>query len=256
MLSKNKQKFITSLSRKKIRDQYNLFVAEGDKLVNDLLSSSSILHMLVCIEEWHSENINKLPTSIEIVITNKQEIKKITTLKSPPTVIGIFKQNSDSLKTDSLKDGLNLFLDEVQDPGNLGTIIRLADWFGIKNIICSTGCADVYNPKTIQSTMGAISRVNVFYSGSIQFFNEYKKLDLPVYGTFLDGDNIYTQKTDNKGLIVMGNEGKGISKEVEQYITKKLYIPSYPAWEPTSESLNVSVATAIVCAEFRRPKES
>ena len=253
MISKNKQKFVTSLTRKKIRDELGLFVAEGDKLVNDLINSEIKPHMLICTDEWYKNNDTNNISQCEIVISDIQEIKKITILKSPPPVIGIFKQNTGKLITGKLKNGLNIFLDEIQDPGNLGTIIRLADWFGIKNIICSTGCADIYNPKTIQSTMGAISRVDVFYTDPVSFLSEYKNLNLPVYGTFLDGKNIYTEETTASGLIVMGNEGKGISAEVESFINKRLFIPPFPAGARTSESLNVSVATAIVCAEFRRP---
>ncbi|WP_439182414.1 TrmH family RNA methyltransferase [Carboxylicivirga taeanensis] len=252
MLSKNKQKFILSLNRKKIRDQNGVFVAEGHKLVTDLLSSNCPVESLIATDSWlqsHASIVRDLP---EIISATPETLKKISTLKSPPQVIGIFKQQASVFSFDALKDELCLLLDEVQDPGNLGTIIRLADWFGITNVFCSENCADVYNSKTIQSTMGAISRVAIHYVDASAFLKEYTSLNIPVYGTFLDGNNIYQQALKNQGLIVMGNEGKGISQEVEHYVTHRLFIPSFPSDIPTSESLNVSVATAITCAEFRR----
>ncbi|WP_430813637.1 RNA methyltransferase [Carboxylicivirga sp. RSCT41] len=252
MLSKNKQKFILSLNRKKIREQNELFVAEGHKLVSDLLSSKCLTSIIIGTSQWLDANKALIPGNCEVIESKHDEIKKVSALKSPPDVIAVFKQQKVELDIKQLNDQLCIFLDEVQDPGNLGTIVRLADWFGIKTIICSSNCADIYNPKTIQSTMGAISRVNVHYSDSSDFLSSYSQLGLPVYGTFLDGDNLYNKELSSKGLIIMGNEGKGISKEVEQFINQRLYIPPFPANEPTSESLNVSVATAITCAEFRR----
>ncbi|WP_430810522.1 MULTISPECIES: TrmH family RNA methyltransferase [unclassified Carboxylicivirga] len=252
MLSKNKQKFILSLTRKKNRDQQGLFVAEGHKLVSDLLSSKAHVHTLVATSQWLASHPQPTARNFEIIEADQAAIKKISTLKSPPDVVGIFLQDKNPLTITDLRNSLSLFLDEVQDPGNLGTIVRLADWFGIQHIICTPTCADIYNPKTIQSTMGAIARVDVHYRDASVFLSEYKKLELPVYGTFLDGDNIYSETLSNTGLIVMGNEGKGISKAVESAVSHRLFIPAYPADLPTSESLNVSVATAITCAEFRR----
>ena len=143
-----------------------------------------------------------------------------------------------------------LALDDIQDPGNLGTIIRLADWFGIEHIFCSQGTVDVYNSKVIQATMGALARVKVHYCNLPELISSLK--DVPVYGTFLDGENIYDKPLSENGLIIMGNEGNGVSKEVSQLINNKLYIPNYPSGRTTSESLNVAIATAVVCAEFRR----
>jgi len=254
MLSKNKQKFILSLSRKKIRDQHKSFVAEGDKLIEDLLNSNLTAEIIAGTQDWFDKHQQNIPRHAEIIICTPAEIKKVSNLKSTPNVLGVFKQITTKLNVQDLKNELCLFLDDIQDPGNLGTIIRLADWFGIKNIICTTGCVDIYNTKTIQSTMGAISRVNVTYTDAEQFLAAYSLLNLPLYGTFLDGNNIYQQSTKENGLIIMGNEGKGIRAEVEKFVTHRILIPSYPAGLPTSESLNVSVATAIVCAEFRRPK--
>jgi len=250
MLSKNKQKLITSLARKKYRDQEQLFVAEGHKLVSDLLATSLKCKILIATDEWLSSYNNHHSKITEVISANLPEIKKVSSLKSTPPVIAIFEQPLVEINYNQLSSKLSLFLDDIQDPGNLGTIVRMADWFGIENIFCTQGCADIYNSKTVQSTMGAIARVNIKYVDTEEFFTSIDKLE--VYGTFLEGDNLYETNLEASGIIVMGNEGKGISKEVEKYVTTKLNIPNYPANSPTSESLNVAVATAITCAEFRR----
>ena len=251
MLSKNKQKLITSLGKKKYRDQEQLFVAEGHKMISDLVNTNLKCRILVANDEWFKDN-DKLIESTEVIVASDNELKKISALKSTPPVIAVFEQPQVSLNLEQLNSKLSLFLDDVQDPGNLGTIIRMADWFGIENIICTKGCADVYNPKTVQSTMGAIARINIHYIDSESFFNSIESFNLPVYGTFLNGRNIYESELENTGIIVMGNEGNGISPFVEKQVTSKLYIPTYPLHKQTSESLNVAVATAIVCGEFRR----
>jgi TrmH family RNA methyltransferase len=179
-------------------------------------------------------------------------------LQHPQEVIAIFRQPEYSLDKEKVRTELTLLLDEIQDPGNLGTIIRLADWFGINQVICSPNTVDIYNPKTIQATMGALAHVNVFYTPLPEFLEEIQKdsqhsgKKIPVYGTFLDGSTIYGQVLSPTGLIVMGNEGNGISPELASYITHRLYIPNYPQGKESTESLNVAVATAITCAEFRR----
>jgi TrmH family RNA methyltransferase len=165
--------------------------------------------------------------------------------------MGIFHQPHHLPDTLAPQQRLCLALDNVQDPGNLGTIIRIADWFGIEDIFCSVGTADIYNPKTIQATMGAIARVKVHYVDLPSFIASLKG-KAPIYGTFLDGDNIYSKNLESNGLIIMGNEGNGIGKECSEYVTERLFIPNYPVGRATSESLNVSVATAIICSEFRR----
>ena len=164
--------------------------------------------------------------------------------------MAVFVQPSYDLNPEVIKSSLCLALDDVQDPGNLGTIIRLADWFGIEHLFCSVGTADVYNPKTVQATMGALARVKVHYCSLPQLIGGLT--DTPVYGTFLNGNIIYAEPLSAHGLIVMGNEGKGVSPEVERMINRKLYIPNYPQERETSESLNVAIATAVVCSEFRR----
>lgn len=249
MLSKNLIKQVRSLEMKKFRKETNLFVAEGEKLVNDLIASDIECYKIIATEK-HTTGLKSKNTG-EIITVSDDELKKVSFLKSPQGIVGLFKQRNNTPDTNTPKQKLCLALDDVQDPGNLGTIIRIADWFGIEDIYCSIGTVDVYNPKTVQATMGAIARVNVYYVELPQFLASLEK-SIPVYGTFLDGKNIYEHKLSNNGIIVMGNEGNGIGAECEKLIDKRLLIPSYPVGRTTSESLNVSTATAIVCGEFRR----
>jgi TrmH family RNA methyltransferase len=247
MLSKSKIKFIRSLEKKKFRNESACFLAEGNKLVTDILPLFECV-CLVTKTSWlatqgdiHAE---------ELIVTDDDDIKRASLLKTPQDVLAVFRQPAYSLNTNSLKNELSLVLDGLQDPGNLGTIVRVADWFGIKQLICSPDTVDIYNPKTVQATMGAIARVKIFYTPLVDFL---KKTDgIPVYGAFLEGNNIYEEKLSPSGLIVMGNEGNGIRNSVEKWIPNKLYIPNYPFETETVESLNVSVATSIVCSEFRR----
>lgn len=246
MLSKNKIKQISALSQKKQRDEQSVFVAEGPKLVGDLLKTfncKELFYVSGC--EFNTSN----NTMHQIVTAD--ELKKISSLVTPQQCLAIFEKPIYSIESNVFETELSLVLDDVQDPGNLGTIIRIADWFGIKNIFCSLHTADVYNPKTIQATMGALAKVKIHYVDIEAFFKQLPK-NTAVYGTFMDGDDIYTQNLENKGLIIMGNEGKGIQAICEQYVNKRLFIPDFPKGEAGSESLNVAVATAIVCAEFRR----
>ncbi len=247
-LSKNKISYIQSLKQKKYRNQHNTFVAEGSKLIFDLLP-----HMhcqLLVLADDMKEN---LTTNIEVeetIIATAAEIKKASHLATPPDAIAVFYQTQHDFTKIDLTHKLSLILDGVQDPGNLGTIIRIADWFGIENIFCSLDTVDVYNTKTVQATMGALSRVKIHYANIIELIAQYSSS--PIYGTFLNGENIYTQVLTSQGFIVMGNEGKGIRPEIEKLITDRLYIPSFATNNTTSESLNVAVATAVVCSEFRR----
>lgn len=247
MLSKNKIKYIHSLELKKNRKKEGVFVAEGHKLVGDLLPHFHcrlILATTTWLEEHHDIQAD------EIIEITPEELVKASLLKTPQEVLAIFEQPQYDYTTDVIKNSLCLALDDIQDPGNLGTIIRLADWFGIEHIFCSQGTVDVYNSKVIQATMGALARVKVHYCNLPDLISSLK--DVPVYGTFLDGENIYDKPLSENGLIIMGNEGNGVSKEVSQLINNKLYIPNYPSGRTTSESLNVAIATAVVCAEFRR----
>lgn len=247
MLSKNKIKLIKSLDKRKHRKETNCFLAEGNKLVSDMLSFFNC-ELLVAKESWLATQ-GDISTK-ELIVAENDDIEKASLLKTPQDVLAVFHQPTYELNLDEIQSQLSLVLDGVQDPGNLGTIIRIADWFGIQNIICSLNTADLYNPKVVQATMGALARVKVFYTSLPCFFNELN--DFPIYGTFLDGENMYKKTLTSKGLIVMGNEGNGISEELENHINHRLYIPNYPPETQSSESLNVAIATAIVCAEFRR----
>ena len=185
-------------------------------------------------------------------VVTDEELRRVSLMETPQQVLAVFRQRSDEVDVHGVVgEQLCLALDDVQNPGNVGTIIRLADWFGIEHIFCSRGCADLYNPKTVQATMGAMARVQVHEVDLPQMLSSLPD-DVPVYGTFLDGENLYGKSLENRGIIVMGNEGKGVSADVEAHVTERLYIPNYPAGRETSESLNVAIATAIVCAEFRR----
>jgi TrmH family RNA methyltransferase len=249
MLSKALQKRIASLENKKQRRESGLFVAEGSKTVLDLIAAGVVPEKVIATVNWLAEN--RLNAGIEVIEVELEEMKRISFQQTPQGVMGIFRQPQYDTDTTIPQRELCLALDNVQDPGNLGTIIRIADWFGIENIFCSTGTADIYNPKTIQATMGAIGRVKVHYVDLPEMLASLKG-KAPIYGTFLDGEVVYTKKLEKHGVIVMGNEGNGIGDECSRHITEKLLIPSYPEGRATSESLNVSVATAIICNEFRR----
>ena len=247
MLSKNKIKYIKSLDLKKNRKKDNVFVAEGHKLVGELLGKFHCV-LLVAKDSWLSEHTEV--DADEILQVTSDELTRVSFLKQPQDVLAVFKQPNYLMDTEVIRQSLCLALDDVQDPGNLGTIIRIADWFGIEHIFCSQGTVDVFNPKVMQATMGAIARVQIHYCDLQELISSHP--DIPIYGTFLDGNDMYNESLSANGLIVMGNEGNGISQEISQHINKRLYIPNYPANRETSESLNVAIATAVVCAEFRR----
>lgn len=259
MLTNAQKKLIRSLEQKKYRDRHGLFVVEGPKAVREFMKYQEP----------------------EILLTDIEEIKQVSFLKHPQEMLAVFRISTQSptpalpgregvLRNDSIIEdssvegnyktlpllggvggGLLLALDGVQDPGNLGTIIRIADWFGIKRIVCSKETADAYNPKTVQATMGSLARVNIIYVESLAHWLESLPKGTPIYGTLLDGENIYRQELSQEGVIVMGNEGNGISEEVRRLVTHKLLIPSFSDGD-TAESLNVAIATAITCSEFRR----
>ena len=323
-LSKNKIKLISSLRLKKYRDELSLFVAEGPKLVSDLLKCFSP-KIIVSTQSWLDENS---PSAEEIiVVSSADDLKSVTQLSSPSPVLAVFykkecsfisnsvqassKKSPNSIPAESVpqefnspsslspnnggfasnpitnitnplspdsrnqKEVLNslnqseyftnplspdffkekrliLAIDSVQDPGNLGTIIRIADWFGINDIVCSETTVDVYNFKTIQATMGALCNVNIHYINLKDFCAIAASYNWPLYGTFLDGEVIYNAKLTDFGVIIMGNEGNGISSDIADLVSNRLYIPDYPLGKSYSESLNVAVATSIVCNEFRR----
>ena len=252
MLTKSQLKLIKSLELKKFRKESGLFVAEGGKTVSDLIACGLECKLLIATKEWMSAHTIKSPVTITEV--NEEELKRASFLRTPQGILALFVQPAEETFEEHPAKELCLALDNVQDPGNLGTIIRIADWFGIEHIYCSTGTVDAYNPKSVQATMGAIGRVKIHYTHLPQFIAGLQG-KAPVYGTFLDGGNIYKRTLSGNGLIVMGNEGNGISPECRELITERLFIPNYPAGRETSESLNVSTATAIICSEFRRRME-
>lgn len=254
MISKNKLKYIHALEHKKTRRQEGVFVAEGSKCVGDLINARFIPKYIACTDDWEIPTMLKNASHIpDIDRVTQEELRKASFLQHPQQIIAIFPIPSDVKlpQSDTLRDNLFLALDGVQDPGNMGTIIRIADWFGINTIICSRDTVDAYSPKVVQATMGSIARVNVIYTDLNEFLSNLPA-DIPIYGTLLDGNNIYSTPLSHNGLIIMGNEGNGISSEIRKKVNHKILIPSFPPNEPTAESLNVSIATAITIAEFRR----
>lgn len=240
MLSKSQIKLIKSLSQKKFRNKHELFVVEGIKGVQEFLDSDfELLSLFVTNAEF------EVPDSFVNFIDEK-ELKKISFLKTPQKALAVFKIPVN--KEPEIKD-LTLVLDGVRDPGNLGTIIRLCDWFGVENIICSLDTVDCFNPKVVQASMGSLTRVKISYKDLLYLFKENP--EIPVVGTMLDGKNIYSEKLPEKAFIIMGNEAKGISEEIQVLITQRISIPQFGKNQET-ESLNVATATSIVLSEFRR----
>ena len=240
MVSKNQIKLITSLQQKKYRKQEQLFIAEGIKVVQELLFSNfELLYLFTTKQDFLEVSKDKVHA-----ITDS-ELKKISALANPNTCLAVFKMPNPKEWNEK---GLILALDDVRDPGNLGTIIRLCDWFGIETLFCSEESVDIYNPKVVQATMGSISRVNIVYGDLELFLNESS---LPVFGTFMDGNNIYQEKLPKEGIIVMGNEANGISPSVEKLVSQRIAIPRFGNLQLT-ESLNVATATAIILSEFKR----
>ncbi len=251
MLSKNKIKFFNSLKLRKFRIKHNLFLAEGEKLVFNLLQSEikpkyilTTSKELIPTEKYYNFEVFELTVS---------DIKKISQLKTPPSVIGIFEIPDYKINFAEIENSLSIYCDDIQNPGNLGTIIRTADWFGIGTVFCSENTVDVYNSKTIQASMGSIASVKIHYINKSYFFSSLNN-KIPVYGTFLKGDNIYNAKLSKSGIIIIGNEGKGISEDLNSYITNRLFIPDFNTKIKSAESLNASVAAAVVCSEFKRRK--
>ena len=250
MLSKNKIKLIKSLERRKFRDEAGLFVAEGPKIVTDLMAALHPVYIAAQAEVADIYGHEFFSQADEFDIVSDQELQRASFLRTPQGVVAPFP--IPDRHWIAPPHGLCLALDDVQDPGNLGTIIRTADWFGVEHVVCSFGTADVYAPKAVQATMGALARVRVSYADLGEVLGSAR---VPVYGTFLDGVSLYRQTLGTDGFIVMGNEGKGISSQVEELVSHRLFIPNYPADRPTSESLNVAVATSIILSEFRRREQ-
>ena len=239
-ISKNQLKLITSLSQKKYRQKHKLFVAEGVKVVNELINSSFLVDSLFCTEDFNSEISDD-----KIIRISETDLKKISNLKTPNKVLGLFKIPDES----SIKDnGLVLALDDINDPGNLGTIIRLCDWFGIEQLICSKKTVDCYNQKVVQASMGSLSRIAINY---VDLENYFSNTNLPTFIADMDGDNVYKTNLPKEGILIMGNEANGISNEIKTLVRNKISIPRFGKTQET-ESLNVATATAILLSEFRR----
>lgn len=250
MLTNNKIKLIKSLDKKRSRLESGCFVVEGEKMVRELLQSRFETIEVFAVQPYIDELPSTLTRKTEISAISERDLERISHMKTPNKVLALAKL-PDSQPIPDL-NGLNIALDNVQDPGNLGTIIRTAAWFGIGNVFCSTDTVDVYNPKVVQSTMGAVFKVNVNYCDLTELASTARKANVPLFGTSLDGQNLYDTNLPKNAIIVMGNESKGLSAEVSALMDNNLKIPSYAPPTADMESLNVSVATAIVCAEFRR----
>ena len=240
MLTKNQIKYITQLKQKKFRDLNKVFVAEGFKVINELLNSTLQLEHIYTTKQLNFNVSKEFVTEI-----SETDLKRISSLTTPNDCLAVFEMKEDTLPQ---PNGLKIALDDVRDPGNLGTIIRLCDWFGITDLICSNETVDVYNAKVVQATMGSLTRVNIFYTNLVDYLKDTNE---PIFGTFMDGTNIYKTDLPTYGIVVMGNEANGISKEIEALVTAKIAIPRFGDLQQT-ESLNVATATAIILSEFKR----
>ena len=274
MLSQNQIKHISALRVKKYREEYDQFIAEGHKLVIDLINSNFTIVGLYASPDWIVANLPLTgEKKIPVFETTLQEMKRITSLSAPSPVLAVVTIQDDEFSNPQIPPSqhphlltspnfqipkLFLALDDIRDPGNLGTIIRIADWFGLSAVYCSQNCVDIYNPKVVQATMGSIARVTVYRCDLASLFADIAKykIDIPVYGALLEGESIFSHPLTPHGIILIGNESRGISPELIPFITQKIFIPSFGSTESgKAESLNASVAAAILCAEFRRKTE-
>ena len=241
MVSRSQLKYIQSLGQKKYRDEEGVFVAEGPKLVKELIESDVELTQVYALNEWIEDNKDLL-RSVNVTAINETELERTSQLKTPNKVIAIVKKFE--VNEPGIKERISLVLDTIRDPGNLGTIIRIADWFGVSQIICSTDCADMYNSKVVQATMGSIARVNVFYTDLPVWLEQ--RSGVRIYAAMLEGKDVTKMSTIKEGLIIIGNESMGINKEVLQYSNEKISIPR----KGSAESLNAAVATGIILSHL------
>lgn len=253
MLSKGWSKFIISLQKKKEREERRLFTVEGDKLVKEFLLSDWIVEVLAGKPEY----LASLPAELkkrasEIIPLSYDELKKISSLTTPHNALAVIRMPTTVIDPEEINNSLTLMIDTIQDPGNMGTIIRVAAWFGIKNIICSENSVDIYNQKVIQATMGALLSVKVQYTGLKEFLSSTHILANPVYAAMLDGESIYSADLSEKGIILLGNESRGISAELLPFVKKRIVIPKYARYSAGVESLNVGMAASIIVSEFAR----
>jgi len=246
MLSKATIKFVQLLKDKKNRQEHGLFLVEGNKTVAELLASNLKVKTLFATERWLRDYHELLKTDTVFEKVSDIELKKLSNLVTPQDVVALVEMPGNKFDSSKITNSFSIALDGIQDPGNFGTILRIADWYGIQNIICSPQCADVYNPKVIQSAMGSFIRVNVFYTSLNHFFEANKNIQ--VYGAVMNGDDLYTSKINSNGILLIGNEGSGISEDLNKFVTKALTIPR----KGNAESLNAAIATAIICDAWAR----
>jgi RNA methyltransferase, TrmH family len=260
MLSHNTISFIKSLHQKKKRNEHGLFIAEGDKVVRELLASDFVVREVYALVDWLREHGKLLNNQIAASGVTQPELERISTLVTAPPVLAIVEIPKQEIPLEELLEGYTLVLDAIRDPGNMGTIIRTADWFGINRIIASNDCAEHWNPKVVQASMGSLTRVKIVNADLDKFFAEInavsrsKNIDMPaVYGTYMDGQNIYNETFAPSGLIVIGNESNGIRSSTAQFIDRKIAVPCFAAeGHSKPESLNAALATALVLSEIRR----
>lgn len=257
MISTSRQKLIRSLQQKKQREKQAMFVLEGDKIVSDLILTGEMNEsntiFLCSTEEW-LENRKSIgsPLLKSVTVTGREELKKLSTLQTPPGVMAVVKIPLFAFDPVSLKNDISLVFDQVRDPGNLGTIIRTADWFGIRNIFCSQGSVDQYNNKVVQASMGSVMRVQVHYTDLQELFGHAARLKVTVYGTAMDGEDLFDTPVKKTCIIVFGNESAGIDPLYESFFKAKLRIPDFPEGKSATESLNIASSVAVICSELRR----
>jgi RNA methyltransferase, TrmH family len=253
LLSLAQIKYVQSLQQKKFRRQHGVFVAEGEKIVSELWPGQYKVEGLYALNDWITEHRQEIPMEVPVLEVSTKDLERISGLKTPNKVLAVIKMPEESGEPELLNGALCLVLDKVQDPGNLGTIIRTADWFGIRQIICSPDTVEVFSPKVIQATMGSFLRVKIFYT-ELESFLARTPADTPVFGAFLEGENLFQEKTSGQGLLVIGNEAKGISEKVACFVGKKIRIPGgrQAGSVDSAESLNASVAAGIMMAWFTR----
>lgn len=252
MIGKNTIKLIKSLGDKKNRNIEKLFLVEGDKTVPEVLNSKFKVAKLFATSDFLKMNQHYIHNADQIIEVSKGEIEKASLMKTPQNCLALCSLPDLKQLPDKPEPGLMIFLDEIQDPGNLGTIIRICDWFGVKQLFCSPDTADVFNPKVIQASMGSFCRIDLWYSTFNPIYEIVAQSNFTVTGAFLDGKDIYKESLSQNSLLVLGNEGKGISKDITNLIQQKIKIPSYSDSAEKAESLNVAMAAAIICAEYKR----
>lgn len=251
MLSKHVTKIVQNLEKKKFREKYNLFKIEGEKLVGELLLSGLKIRSILAYEGWIQAH-EQAADRYEVTVVDEKEMSSISNFQSLPEVIALAEIPQYTPVPAEIRNSLSLVLNGIQDPGNLGTILRVADWFGIGHVFCDEDCASFHNPKCVQASMGAVFRVQVHYTDLPTLLRTYRTETFRSYGTFLNGNNIYQTSLPSQGFIIMGNEGKGIRPEIEELVDERLTIPSFARSSYSTESLNVGVATGIILSEFKR----